>query len=84
MLFTVAIAVCMSATPIERCGDRTAIAWIVAPEQPASPGGCMIHGMQYAASSNLVTQGSYAKVFCTAGPPAETTPTPLRRAAAAE
>ena len=83
MLFTVAIAVCLSATPIERCGDQTAIAWIVAPEQPESPSGCMIHGMQYAASSNLVTEGSYAKVFCTAGAPARTPPTQLRRAAAA-
>ena len=69
MLFTVAIAVCLSSVPVERCGEKTAAAWIVAPEQPASPSGCMIHGMQYAASSNLVTRGSYAKVFCTIGAP---------------
>ena len=84
MLFTVAIAVCMLPTPIERCGDQTAVAWIVAPEQPSSASGCMIHGTQYAASSNLVTQGSYAKVFCSAGAPAGLTATQLRRAAAAE
>ncbi len=84
MLFTVAIAVCMLPTPIERCGDQTAVAWIVAPEQPSSASGCMIHGMQYAANSNLVTKGSYAKVFCTAaGAPGRTIPTRLRRAAAA-
>ena len=83
MLFTVAIAVCMLPTPIERCGDQTAVAWIVAPEQPSSASGCMIHGMQYAANSNLVTKGSYAKVFCTAGAPGRTIPTQLRRAAAA-
>jgi hypothetical protein len=80
MFFTVAIAICLSVTPIERCSDQTAVAWIVAPEHPASPSGCMIHGMQYAASSNLVTEGSYAKVFCTAG----TTATRVRRAAAAD
>jgi hypothetical protein len=27
----------------------------------------MMHGMLYAASSNLVTAGSYAKVFCSSG-----------------
>ncbi len=79
MLFTVAIAICLSATPIEKCLEQTAVAWIVAPERPASPSGCMIHGMQYAASSNLVGEGSYAKVFCTAGLPAL-----LRKAAAAD
>jgi hypothetical protein len=46
------------------CREQTAVDWIVAPEEPASPGACMMHGMLYAASSNLVREGSYAKVFC--------------------
>ena len=68
MFFTVAIAVCLAGMPFESCGKETAAAWILAPEQPASPSGCMIHGMQYAARSNLVSTGSYAKIFCTAAP----------------
>ena len=64
MLYTVAIAICLSATPVTECRELTAVSWIVAPEQPSSIPGCMRHGMLYAASSNLVTAGSYAKVFC--------------------
>jgi hypothetical protein len=67
MLYTVAIAVCLSATPIPECHKLTAVSWIVAPEQPSSLTGCMRHGMLYAASSNLVTAGSYAKIFCSSG-----------------
>ena len=65
MLYTVAIAVCLTGTPMPDCQEPTAVAWIVSPEQPNSPAGCLTHGMFYAASSNLVTAGSYAKVFCT-------------------
>ena len=64
MLYTVAIAVCLSATPIQTCREATSVAWVVAPEHPASIFGCMRHGMLYAAESHLVTEGSYAKVFC--------------------
>ena len=67
MLYTVAIAVCLAATPLTECHEPTAVAWIVSPEQPDSPAGCLIHGMQYAANSRLVSAGSYAKVFCTPG-----------------
>jgi hypothetical protein len=75
MLYTVAIAVCLSATPITECHEPTAVAWLVAPERPDSPTGCMTHGMLYAASSNLVSPGSYAKIFCSPG-------APVRKAAA--
>jgi hypothetical protein len=64
MLYTVAIAVCLSTTPAPNCHKPTSVAWIVAPESPASASGCMMHGVLYAASSNLVTPGSYAKIFC--------------------
>jgi hypothetical protein len=67
MLYTVAIAVCLASTPVPDCHKPTAVAWIVAPETPPSATGCMMHGMRYAASSNLVTPGSYAKVFCSLG-----------------
>ena len=29
--------------------------------------GCMRHGMLYAAESHLVSDGSYAKIFCSSG-----------------
>lgn len=67
MLYNVAIAVCLSTMPVQQCQELTALAWIVAPDHPPSVSGCMTHGMLYAASSNLVAAGSYAKVFCSAG-----------------
>ena len=67
MLYTVAIAVCLSATPIQKCGEINSVAWVVAPDHPTSIAGCMRHGMLYAAESHLVTAGSYAKVFCSSG-----------------
>ena len=67
MLYTVAIAVCLSATPVQTCSEGTSVAWVVAPDHPASIDGCMRHGMLYAAESHLVTVGSYAKVFCSSG-----------------
>jgi hypothetical protein len=67
MLYTVAIAVCLSATPVQKCSEGTSVAWVVAPEHPESIGACMRHGMLYAAESHLVTGGSYAKVFCSFG-----------------
>ena len=67
MFYTVAIAVCLLTTPIPECQKATAVSWIVAPEHPPSLGGCMRHGMLYAATSNLVKEDSYAKVFCSTG-----------------
>ncbi len=67
MLYTVAIAVCLSATPMQNCGEATSVAWIVAPEQPSSIVGCIRHGMLYATESHLVSGGSYAKIFCSPG-----------------
>ena len=50
-----------------KCGEATSVAWVVAPEHPSSIAGCMRHGMLYAAESHLVSEGSYAKVFCSSG-----------------
>jgi hypothetical protein len=47
--------------------ERTAVAWIIAPEHPDTLGACMRHGMLFAAGSNLVLRGSYVKVFCSTG-----------------
>jgi hypothetical protein len=71
MLYTVAIAVCLSTTPHIECHEPTAVAWIVSPEHPTSVSGCLMHGMLYASNSRLVTAGSYAKVFCRSGVRAE-------------
>jgi hypothetical protein len=67
MLYTVAIAICLSTTPASDCAEKTAVVWMQAPEDQPTAGACMMHGMFYAASSNLVTPGSYARVFCTPG-----------------
>jgi hypothetical protein len=67
MLYTVLIAVCLTATPARECHQPTSVAWIVAPDHPTSVSGCMVHGMHYVAESRLVTVGSYAKVFCRLG-----------------
>jgi hypothetical protein len=64
MLYTVAIAICLSTTPTPECQRLTSVSWVIAPEQPPTLGGCMRHGMYYAANSHLVQDGSYAKVFC--------------------
>jgi hypothetical protein len=69
MLYTVLIAVCLAATPAKECRKETAVDWVIAPEQPPTITGCMMHGTLYAASSHLVGEGSYAKVFCTVGAP---------------
>ena len=66
-MYTVAIAVCLLTTPIPECQKATALNWIVAPDHPSSMSGCMRHGMFYAASSHLVKEDSYAKVFCSTG-----------------
>jgi hypothetical protein len=67
MLYTVAIAICLSSVDVRECNQVNARAWVVAPEHAVSVGGCMIKGMQYAASAGVVMRGSYAKVFCRTG-----------------
>ena len=64
MLYAVFVAVCLSSMPARECRQLTAVDWIAAPEAQRSLTGCMRHGLLYAASSHLVTEGSYAKVFC--------------------
>jgi hypothetical protein len=66
-MYSVFIAVCLLAVPAKECRRETSVAWIVAPEHPETQGGCMRHGMLYAASSNVVVAGSYPKIFCSTG-----------------
>jgi hypothetical protein len=66
-MYSVVIAVCLLATPARECVERTAVAWIIAPDHPDTVGACMRHGMLFAARSNLVVSGSYVKVFCSTG-----------------
>lgn len=67
MLYTVAIAVCLFSVDVRECNQVSAITWMVAPEPAVSISGCMIEGMERAASSGVVARGSYTKVFCRAG-----------------
>ena len=64
MLYAVFVAVCLSSMPARECRQRTALDWIAAPEAQRSLTGCMRHGLLYAATSHLVIEGSYTKVFC--------------------
>jgi hypothetical protein len=67
MLYTVAIAICLSSVNVHECDQVSARNWVVAPEQASSLNGCMIKGMEYVATAGVVTRGSYAKVFCRPG-----------------
>lgn len=67
MIYTVFIAICLSAVPVQQCSEATATAWVIAPEHPRALDGCLRHGMLYTADSHLAAPGSYAKVFCRAG-----------------
>lgn len=67
MLYSVGIAICLLATPVPECQKDNSVIWIGAPEHQSSLSGCMRHGVLYAAESRLVTEGLYAKVFCSSG-----------------
>ena len=64
MLTAAFIAICLSGTPVTQCNRETAVDWIAAPETSVGLAGCQLHGLQYAASSRLVKEGTYPKVFC--------------------
>ncbi|WP_150522972.1 hypothetical protein [Roseibium sediminis] len=65
MLFTAYVAVCLSTVSIQDCNRETALSWMVAPgnHQLAF---CMINGQRYAATSGVVHEGEYVKIFCKA------------------
>jgi hypothetical protein len=65
-MYEVIILVCAMALTPMKCQMNTATHVLHAPEASDSLTGCMMHGMQYAAESNVVTEGYYPKVFCVA------------------
>ncbi len=60
----VLVLVCLMSVAQPDCREGTAVANVYAPEPAASISGCFQEGMLYAASSNLVTKGTYAKIVC--------------------
>lgn len=63
-MMTAFIAICLIGTPVQQCQPDTAIHWIAAPEPQLHHGSCFNYGQKYAAQSQLVTKGTYLKVFC--------------------
>ncbi len=62
----VLILVCSLAVTAPDCSKENAQNVFFAPSVAATtmPVGCLHEGMQYAAQSNLVTPGTYAKIVC--------------------
>jgi hypothetical protein len=64
------ILICASDVAPQNCSETVSIIKLVAPADESGGGlvGCARHGMLYAASSHLVTAGTYPKIIC--APPA--------------
>jgi hypothetical protein len=66
VLYTVYIAICMASMSPTQCDRHTAVDWIPAPQQVEGLGSCAQTGYEFAAESNLVKEGTYPKIFCSA------------------
>ncbi|MBD8893510.1 hypothetical protein [Roseibium litorale] len=66
MLFTAYLAVCLSNVAIKDCNKDTALNWMVAPGENRGLAYCMTHGQRYAATSGVVHEGEYVKIYCKA------------------
>jgi hypothetical protein len=66
MMIDVVGAVCLAATPVSECNQRTAVVWLPVPTEYdlRLPMQCMRAGLLYAAESRMVTQGSFVKILC--------------------
>jgi len=65
MLYTAYVAVCLASVSVQDCNRDTALDWMVAPgEYPLSD--CRVQGQQYAATSGIVHDGEFVKVYCKA------------------
>jgi hypothetical protein len=66
MLISAFVAVCLVATPVHDCNQRTAVSWMRVPTELdlRLPIQCMREGLLYAAQSRLVMPGSYLRVLC--------------------
>jgi hypothetical protein len=71
------ILVCAISVAAADCQKATAQHVFYAPPNDGSMVDCAREGLMYAAQSNLVTPGNYAKIYCTVG-------THLRQKAEAE
>jgi hypothetical protein len=60
------ILVCAASLAAPDCQKATAQHVFYAPPSDGSMVNCMREGLFYAAQSNLVTAGTYAKVYCAA------------------
>jgi hypothetical protein len=60
------ILICAIEVPAKDCTEAVALIRMVAPASEDGTGfaGCLRVGMLYAASSHLVTAGTYPKIFC--------------------
>jgi hypothetical protein len=58
------ILVCSLTVSAPDCQKNTAIATFYGPEPQESLVGCLRHGTLYAATSHLVTEGTYSKIVC--------------------
>lgn len=63
-MYAAFIAFCLMTTPVNKCNHDTAQHWVVAPEAQMFITSCQLHGMEYAATSNLKDKNNYPKVFC--------------------
>jgi hypothetical protein len=61
------ILVCAISVAAPDCQRATAQDVLYAPPSDGSMVDCAREGLMYAAQSNLVTPGSYAKIYCTMG-----------------
>jgi hypothetical protein len=61
------ILVCAVSLAAADCQKATAQHVFYAPPSDASMVSCAREGLMYAAQSNLVTPGNYAKIYCTVG-----------------
>jgi hypothetical protein len=58
------ILVCSLTVSAPDCQKTNAIAVFYGPEPQESMSGCLRHGTLFAASSRLVTEGTYSKIVC--------------------
>ncbi|WP_417667377.1 hypothetical protein [Roseibium sp.] len=65
MLYTAYVAVCLASVTVQDCNRDTALNWMVAPGNH-NLSYCMVHGQKFAASSGVVREGEYVKVYCKA------------------
>lgn len=67
MLYSVAVAICLSTTPVKDCNRHSAVGWISDIAEVHGLGICQMAGIQEAHSRHLLDAETYPKVYCTPG-----------------